>query len=133
MGIYHLSVQIGDKQLIYDRILKPGSGESVYGLLVAQCMIKDRDFLNLADRMSEMQLAAHNKVLNLRYRVARKAVTMLANMFMLRKVRESDTLDTHHQFHQEDCDDEGYEQSFTQESKWNLQILCHKCHGTTRI
>ena len=42
MGIYHLSVEMKDGEIIYNRNLKQGSGPSSYGLEVAEYIIQDQ-------------------------------------------------------------------------------------------
>lgn len=62
----HLSVRYDEKsdQLIYDRILKPGRGSSVYGLEFAESLHMNRQFLDNAKRLRE-NLAKEYDVLEL--------------------------------------------------------------------
>jgi DNA mismatch repair protein MutS len=64
--IFHLSVDY-DKitdQLIFDRILKPGSGSKVYGLTVAKYIIKDNEFIKLAQEIKNELIGEPNEILS---------------------------------------------------------------------
>ena len=56
---FHLSVEYDEKtnSIIYDRKLKEGSGEKVYGIVVAQGIIHDKEFINQA-------ISIKNRLLN---------------------------------------------------------------------
>ncbi len=55
LNIYHLSVKYKeeDNSIIFDRKLKEGSGESIYGLEVCRSLDLDKDFLNTANQIRQ--------------------------------------------------------------------------------
>ena len=62
LSIKHLSVKYNntDNSLIFDRELKDGPGESIYGLEVCRSLDLDNDFVNLANTIRQEILGTEN-------------------------------------------------------------------------
>ena len=138
---FHLSVEhdeISDR-LIYDRLLKPGSGERIYGITVAKYIIKDEDFIKKA-------LEIKNKLLNrdpasavISTKKSRYNSDVLMDRCDMCGKREGDmkngkntktNLESHHINHQKDCEN-GFvktKQHIQKDQTFNLMVLCQICH-----
>lgn len=138
---YHLSVEHDESldRLVYDRELKPGSGERIYGITVAKYIIKDEDFIKKA-------LEIKNKLVNrdpgssvISVKKSRYNADVVMDRCDMCGKREGDmkntkgsktNLETHHINHQKDCED-GFVKTKTHIKKnqiFNLMVLCQSCH-----
>lgn len=138
---YHLSVEHDEKsdRLVYDRELKLGSGERIYGITVAKYIIKDEDFIKKA-------LEIKNKLVNrdpgssiISTKKSRYNGDIIMDRCDMCGKREGDmkntkgsktNLETHHINHQKDCED-GFVKTKTHIKKnqiFNLMVLCQGCH-----
>jgi DNA mismatch repair protein MutS len=131
---FHISVEVDSKTnlLIYDRIMKPGPGEPIYGVTVAKHIIQDSDFIKLASDIK-------NELLN-EYKSVTTGITSRYNSDLPvdecklcgkknQKLHIS-PLETHHISFQKDCQD-----GFTNDKPHikkndlaNLVVLCNECH-----
>jgi DNA mismatch repair protein MutS len=129
---FHLHVDYDDinDRLIYNRLLKEGSGESFYGLNVARHMIDDVDFLNIANDIK-------NEVFNTSLVVNKKSrynTSLLMDKCMICNYRPTINqlpLETHHIIEQKYCNSNKFLLSKThihKNDKSNLCVLCQKCH-----
>ncbi|CAH6421439.1 DNA mismatch repair protein MutS [uncultured virus] len=129
---FHLSVEYDKVNdiLIFDRKLKPGSGELIYGLTVAQYIIHDSDFIKLANEIKNELLYQPNAVLN------DKASHYNTNLFIHecklcgKSIQEEGTLDTHHINFQENFNENGFMEGKTlkKNALSNLITICKSCH-----
>jgi DNA mismatch repair protein MutS len=156
---FHLSVEHDEKtdKLIYDRILKPGSGERIYGITVAKYIIKDDAFIKKALEIKNILLMRDTESGAISTKKSRYNSDLLmdkCDMCGKRKgelnistntstnktnnkttpkskvVSEVTTLETHHINHQKDCEN-GFVKSKPHIKKnqiFNLMVLCQKCH-----
>lgn len=134
---FHLTVDY-DKEndvLIFDRKLKPGPGDTIYGITVAKYIIQDNDFINLAQEIKNELSGIPKNILN------DKQSKYNSNVYMHKcdscGKPFSDTqigyFDTHHINFQKDCKD-GFVKSkphVPMNSKANLVVLCRDCHVCT--
>jgi DNA mismatch repair protein MutS len=121
----HLSVKYNNelKQLIYDRKLKDGAGDSIYGLEVCKSLNLSDDFL---DRAYEIR----NK-----YNVITQSVLSLPSTKYNRdKIRgicefckKNMGTETHHLEYQKDAIN-GHINGFHKDHVANLASICEKCH-----
>jgi DNA mismatch repair protein MutS len=132
---FHLSVEFDKEKdsLIFDRLLKPGSGSSVYGITVAKYIIHDNEFMKLAQEIKNEIIESPNVLLkDKQSRYNSKVYVDSCGVCEKRK----DILgyyETHHINHQKDCD-EGFVKSkphVKKNDKSNLVPLCEVCH--TRV
>lgn len=134
---FHLSVEHDEKmdRLIYDRELKPGSGERIYGITVAKYIIRDNAFIAKA-------LEIKNKLLNrdptsstISSKKSRYNSQLLMDSCYMCGKKNTDKgtasiLETHHINHQKDCED-GFVKNKPHIKKnqiFNLMVLCQTCH-----
>jgi DNA mismatch repair protein MutS len=133
---FHLSVEHDDvsDSLVYDRELKPGTGERIYGITVAKYIIKDSLFIKKA-------LEIKNKLLNkdpessaISTRKSRYNSELLMDACDMCGKKNTfngqSNLETHHINHQKDCEN-GFVKNKPHIKKnqiFNLMVLCQSCH-----
>lgn len=126
----HLSVtfdEVNDR-LIYDRKLKPGSGEKIYGYIVAKYIIQNNNFMDLVvDIKNELLGVTEVKDIE---KSKYNANVYVASCGICKNNNKETVYDTHHINFQTDC-----EKGFVKEkphmpmnSKANLVVLCKDCH-----
>jgi hypothetical protein len=120
--------------LVFDRILKEGIGEKVYGIKVAKYIIDDNDFIKRAQEIK-------NKLLNIPNDILPKVKSKYNSNVYIDECKicgeevdvynkYNNNLDTHHINFQKDCKD-GFvikKPHLPKNSKANLIVLCKKCH-----
>lgn len=129
---FHLTVE-HDKEsdtLIFDRILKEGSGPSLYGIVVAKYIISDLEFMRNAQTIQ-------NKILNQNTTLVNNKSSKYNNKLIIDKCQvcskeytKEQPLDTHHINFQSKCSD-GFvtgKPHICMNEKYNLVVLCKKCH-----
>jgi len=123
----HLSVSYDDKtdKLVYDRILKDGSGEKIYGITVAKYIIKDTNFINKALEIKNVLTGLNKDV-----KVSRYNKDLLVDECSI--CGKKNGLETHHINLQKDCT---IKKDFVKDKPhikrnqlFNLVVLCEKCH-----
>ena len=133
---FHLTIDYDkDKDiLIFDRLLKEGPGSSIYGLTIAKYIIKDNDFIKLAQDIKNELIDEPNELL------VTKRSKYNNNLFVdacqtcgKRNVNKDHVgvLDTHHISFQSNCDENGFvigKSYVKMNDKSNLVILCKVCH-----
>ena len=125
--LYHMSVVYDKKtnKLIYDRKLKNGPGESMYGLEVCKALSLPDDFLNRAHEL-------RNKYNN----IANGVLMRETSHFNSKKVkgmceicREKEGKDVHHLQHQKYANKANkYINTFNKDHLANLTVVCQECH-----
>ena len=126
----HLSV-IYDKEkdvLVYDRKLKDGSGDSMYGLEVCKSLNLPQDFLKNAYAIRNKYNPENKSILDLktsRYN-ANKIVGICENC------NNNIGVEVHHLQHQKEADENGIiknnDMIFHKNNLANLLTVCDKCH-----
>ena len=128
---YHIHISYDEATNIikYDRILREGSGDNFYGLLVAKNLIDDREFVQLStDIKTEIldikkETSRYNtKILKSQCQICKLSITTNSN---------STSLETHHIVFQKDADENGIINSNGMKHKnntSNLIVVCQKCH-----
>ena len=112
--------------MIYDRTLKEGSGDKVYGILVAKCIIDNKHFI-------EETLKIKNELTqNFGTLISGKKSRYNADIFVHKCeiCGKDDTLETHHINYQKDCKD-GFsidKPHLKMNSQANLTVICEECH-----
>jgi len=130
---FHLSVDYDAKSdiLIYDRTLKEGSGDKVYGILVAKYIIDNKEFI-------EDTLKIKNELTNsFSTMISGKKSRYNADLYVYKcekcgKTEEEGAkfLETHHINFQSNCKD-GFsidKPHLKMNSVANLTVICEKCH-----
>ena len=131
---FHLSIsydQVKD-EIIYDRKLKPGSGDNIYGITVARHIIHDKEFIDLALEIKNELLETHSSMIS--GKTSRYNSDILIYQCQVcgekDKVGHISNLETHHINFQKDCEN-GFVKNkphLRKNDKSNLVILCNECH-----
>jgi DNA mismatch repair protein MutS len=133
---FHLSVShdpIKD-ELIYDRQLKEGSGDDVYGVTVAKYIIRDDEFTKLTSEIKDELLGTKSHIIQPVVSKYNSDIYVDTCGICNKKIKRIDgvsTLDTHHINQQKDCHDglvDG-KKYLKKNSKTNLIVLCKECHN----
>ena len=125
---YHLAVRhdVEKDMLIYDRQLQPGSGEQIYGIIVAKYIIHDRDFIDMANKIkNELMNTSESIIPNKQSRYNKEVY--VSECYICKKTEE---LETHHIKHQKDCH-KGFsieKPHIKKNQVSNLVVLCDNCH-----
>lgn len=124
LRIRHLSTH-HDAQtdtLIYNRKLKEGNGDTLYGLEVARGLHFDDKFLALANKIRQESLG-NSKLINT------KTSNYSSKVYMDKCILcdGNRNLETHHR-HEQHKAENGYVNHIPLHSTQNLAVLCDKCH-----
>lgn len=125
LGIFHISVHYDEnkKILIYDRILKEGSGETMYGLEVCKSLDMPSDFLHLANTIRQEYLQLSKTVVEMKQSRYSSQVFVDTCSICKNKAEE-----VHHIQEQMLADKHGFIGSIHKNDKHNLIAICEKCH-----
>lgn len=125
LSIKHLSVKYNNSKnvLVFDRKLKDGPGDSIYGLEVCRSLDLDSDFLNLANEIRQEVLGIE-KIVN--FKKSKYNANLIVDKCNICK--SEDATETHHIHFQKDADDNGFIEHYHKNKKFNLVGLCEKCH-----
>ncbi len=131
---FHLSVRYDSKtdSLIYDRQLKEGQGESIYGITVAKYIIDDKDFVNLALEIKNDLLQDHGSLISGKTSKYNSDVFVHQCQLCLKKDIKGhiSNLQTHHINFQKNCEDGLVKNNkhIRKNDKSNLLVICTECH-----
>ena len=129
--VYHLSVGIEDDAIIFERKLKDGPGNSIYGLEVCEFLNMDREFLARAfqirniitpdktDPSYKIKLSKYNRT---------KSINCCEVCNYSPKAETDMPLDVHHIKHQSIADCDGVIEGMHKDARCNLVALCKQCH-----
>lgn len=129
---FHLTVDYDPNSdtLVFDRKLKPGQGDSVYGLTVAKYIIHDSDFIKSAQEIKNDIIHNSNSILSTN-------TSKYNNRLFIHKCsicgityNDPSKFDTHHINEQKNCSNNFVNDKphLHKNSKANLVVLCKKCH-----
>lgn len=126
LRICHMAVSFDAQRdtLVYDRKLKDGPGNRMYGLEVCKSLYLDTEFLDLAYSIRNKYFPENNGELSHSTSVYNaKKVRGMCEICVTEMASE-----THHLLHQENADINGYIMSSHKNHKANLMSICKKCH-----
>lgn len=130
--IFHLSVLFENnaKKIIFERKLKEGPGECIYGLEVCNYLNMDRNFLNMA-------FSIRNEIIKVETQCAQTNTLCKTSRYNINKIihnceicgyipkdKMSIPLDTHHI----EPNNKSLKEVFSINAKYNLVALCKTCH-----
>jgi len=119
LRVCHLSLRYDGKGLVYDRRLKDGPGDSVYGLEVANSLGLDENFIKKAYEV-------RNKIDGKNCRKSRyNGKVYIDNCFLCGSGKD---LETHHIKEQKDSDEKGFIEYMHKNVPGNLVGICKECH-----
>jgi DNA mismatch repair protein MutS len=131
---FHLSVSYDNKldTLVYDRQLKEGSGDEIYGITVAKYIIRDADFINTAlEIKNELTQDYGSLVSGKTSKYNSELFIHECNVCHKKNTKGAvSNLETHHINFQSNCEngfvkDKPY---LKMNDKANLIVLCSECH-----
>ena len=129
---FHVTVGYDQEKdmLIFDRKLKSGSGDSVYGLTIAKYIIHDNEFMEMAQSIKNELLNMPNTILNDKKSNYNAEVYMHECAICEKKIQNKNNLDTHHINFQENFNKDGFMENKTlkKNNKSNLVVICQDCH-----
>jgi len=132
---FHLSVKYDSKSdnLIFDRQLCEGSGEKIYGIIVAKYIIHDEMFIQLANNIKDELLGQTSEIINTQTSKYNKKIYVHQCIIcgtQFQKINGIPNLSTHHINYQKDCVNGLVKDKIhiQKNSTSNLIVLCKKCH-----
>ena len=126
LKIYHMETIFDYKteSLIYNRKLKEGPGDSIYGLEVAKSMEIDNDFIHEA-YLTRKELQGESMEF-VDFKKSRYNTEIFVDVCS--SCGSKTNLHTHHIKEQSEADSKGMIGNHHKNAKFNLIILCEKCH-----
>lgn len=132
---FHLGVTYDEKSdsLIYDRTLKEGSGNQLYGITVAQFIIHDKEFIDTALEIKNDLLETYDSMVG-SGKTSNYNTNVIAYKCNVCNKRDKKMcvafLETHHIGFQKDCVNGfvGNKKHIKKNQESNLAILCQECH-----
>ena len=127
INIKHFSLNIDDNGLTFNRKLKEGHGDSLYGLEIAKTLDIGSEFIKNAFEFRNNLLKKSNMILNTKK--SRYNSSLYIHECHICK-KESVNLHTHHINFQKDADKNGIikDKHFHKNKIHNLVVLCSICH-----
>ena len=111
------------KLLIYDRILKPGSGETMYGLEVCKSLDMPYDFLHMANMIRQEYLGLSKNIVDM------KKSRYSSDVFVdICSICGNKAEEVHHIKEQKLANKKGFIGNIHKNDKHNLMGICEKCH-----
>jgi DNA mismatch repair protein MutS len=125
VSIFHMSVHYDEtrKVLIYDRLLKPGPGTSLYGLEVCRSLDIDSEFLFLTQSIRQSYLDVH-------------LISEKKSIYSTQMVVDTCTIcgktgaEVHHIQEQMKADSNGFIGHVHKNHRSNLMTVCESCHDS---
>jgi DNA mismatch repair protein MutS len=134
LRLCHLSVTYDAETdaLVYDRILKEGSGESFYGLLVCRSLHLPQSFIDAAyavrAKFMESSVANNNKAKGLGAPTSHYNAGKVRDLCEICKKEPAE--ETHHLAPQRAANAAGFIGAFHKNHAGNLAAVCAKCHDS---
>lgn len=124
----HSSYNKETGKIVYDRDMRPGQGDKMYGLVVASDLLQDTVFMNRANYFAKQILKDEEKG----ELVEKRKSKWNSDVYMTECTvcQSKENLNVHHIRHRAKCTD-GYSDHVRQDSKGNLVVLCRPCHDET--
>ena len=126
LRVMHFSMEYHkeNKKLLFDRVLREGSGKSIYGLEIAEYLGFQDEFLKRAFQY-RTQLDPHSIEMEPKKRSRYNAKKW---MNTCEECGTKTELHTHHIHPQKDATSDGYIGTYHKNQLFNLKVLCRKCH-----
>jgi DNA mismatch repair protein MutS len=124
----HLGIRYdeGSDELIYDRVLKLGMGDSLYGLEFARSLHMDEGFIKNAYSIRE---ALEDKGSSIKHLGKAKRTKYNKELYLSKcALCDAQVDEVHHIKNQKDANEDGYIEHFHKNHKYNLIPLCKKHH-----
>ena len=125
--IRHLSVHFDETRncLIFDRILKEGNGDTLYGLEIAKSLDLPADYIFFAEEIRKKYIGIQDSIVKQKISVYNKEIFMDKC-----NICNSDTDEIHHITEQQYANAKGIIESLSchKNTKHNLMNVCSTCH-----
>jgi DNA mismatch repair protein MutS len=130
IGIYHLSVNIQDDTIFFERKLKKGPCSELYGLEVARAIGLNSQFMKKAFELrSEIVKQKKGIISTKKSRYNSKKLVDFCEICKYTPFSKTDlSLDVHHIYGQCTADENNFINHFHKNAKHNLVTLCKECH-----
>jgi DNA mismatch repair protein MutS len=130
---FHLSVKCDSKNgLVYDRTMKEGCGEKIYGVVVAQNIVQDKKFIDMAVKLRNKLTESYDGILSGKKSKYNKNIMVYACHLCGTKDRDVhiSNLETHHINFQSNCENGVVtdKKHLKKNNEANLIVLCNDCH-----
>jgi len=127
LNVFHISVNYDENTniLTYDRKLKEGKCNSLYGLEVARSLNMPSDFLLLCNQIRQSQLGMHQTIVSTK--TSRYSSDIFVDNCSICKVNKA--IETHHIQEQHSADKNGFIGHLHKNHPSNLLPLCEACHN----
>lgn len=126
--ISHLSVNVVNDNIIFERVLKPGPCSELYGLEVARAVGLDKELIEQSFAIRDKLLNKHPTAIK-RSRYNKKKILEKCEICSYYPVKATDIpLDTHHIKFQCSANVNNFTEHFHKNTKSNLVCLCKQCH-----
>ena len=126
LKLYHMAVIYNpeEKKLIYDRKLKTGPGDSMYGLEVCKSLDLPFDFLNMAYNIRNKYNTKSQGILS--KKTSKYNSKKIIDKCEICKINNAE--DVHHLQFQKNSNNRGYINTFNKNHLANLVSICKVCH-----
>jgi DNA mismatch repair protein MutS len=127
LNICHLVLKCDDEKkiIVYDRKLKPGTGETIYGIEIAKSLDLDPDFIKTAYEI-------RNELLGSKHFLSTKKSNYNGKYYVDScvscKKKDLSKLESHHIKPQRDSDENGFIGTMHKNIPSNLIDICEDCH-----
>ncbi len=124
----HIDFDEASNTLVYDRELRPGSGENFYGLSIAKYLMNDSEFNKVTNRVKQEftrttlvsdKWSRYNSALNI-------PTSTVCGYSPQKKTDKS--IEVHHIQFQKNADENGFVNGMHKNHVSNLVTLCQVCH-----
>lgn len=126
LNVCHLGVRYDGSKLVYDRVLKPGSGDTLYGIEVCRALDLEPEFMKIAQSIRHQILSIEPNI------VSTKRTRYNAKVFKEAKCKickHNKASEVHHIIEQNVSDKNGIVLGrFHKNAKHNLVNICEACH-----
>lgn len=120
----HMTVSMEGNNIVYERSIKEGTGPAQYGIDICRFLgVGGNDFIKNATKVS-FELGEKKEI------VSTKQSRYNKNVYVdhCERCGATENLHTHHTKEQHTADKYGNIESFHKNSKFNLEVLCQRCH-----
>lgn len=126
LNIKHFKVRMENGKIGFDRKLKDGSGDNNYGIEIANFLDIPSDFIKNCYNFRNRFIGQNLNILeNKRSRYNAKVIVDSCMM-----CGDNNNLHTHHIREQNEADDNNMINHFHKNRKFNLLVVCEKCHNS---
>lgn len=122
---YYIDLVMENGKLLFGRKIYEGIGRKLYGLEVAEHIVENEEFLNLATKVRKQLLDIDEEIVTTKKSVYNKDVYVKECEIC----KKNEGLEVHHINSQKFADCDGSIDYFNKNHRGNLVVLCHEHHG----